>query len=240
MTVHEVSRLTGVSIRTLHYYDKIGLLHPAQVTEAGYRLYGDAQLERLQQILLFRELEFPLKEIRAILDSTDFDRIKALEQQIVLLKMRKEQLERLIDLACEIKTTGVRKLDFSVFDTTKIEEYEQQAKAVWGKTEAYQEFEKRNGHKTSEDMQGMFEGLMGIFAEFGEMLGHKPEEKMVQEQVERLQRYITGHFYNCTKDILKGLGEMYSAGGSMTENIDHAGGEGTAVFVTEAIRIFCK
>ena len=99
MTVKEVSRLTGVSIRALQYYDRIGLLHPAGYTEAGYRLYDDRALERLQQILLFRQLEFPLKEIGRILSSPDFDRNKALEQQITLLTMRKEHLEKLIGFA---------------------------------------------------------------------------------------------------------------------------------------------
>ena len=89
MTVNEVSKLTGVSIRTLQYYDKIGLLHPAKYTEAGYRLYDDAALETLQQILLFRELEFPLKDIKEIISSPDFDRSKALEQQIELLKLKR-------------------------------------------------------------------------------------------------------------------------------------------------------
>ncbi len=87
MTVHEVSRLTGVSIRTLQYYDNIGLLHPAEYTEAGYRLYDDTALETLQQILLFRELEFPLKEIKGIIRSPAFDRQKALDQQIELLQL---------------------------------------------------------------------------------------------------------------------------------------------------------
>lgn len=86
MTVHEVSKLAGVSIRTLQYYDKIGLLHPTGYTDAGYRLYDDADLERLQHILLFRELEFPLKDIKAIINSPDFNRSKALEQQIELLE----------------------------------------------------------------------------------------------------------------------------------------------------------
>ena len=96
MTVNEVSKLTGVSIRTLQYYDTIGLLPPAGYTEAGYRLYDDAAMERLQQILLFRELELPLKEIKRILDSPHFDRNRALEQQIELLTMKKEHLENLI------------------------------------------------------------------------------------------------------------------------------------------------
>ena len=108
MTVNEVSKLTGVSIRTLQYYDKIGLLHPAKYTEAGYRLYNDAALETLQQILLFRELEFPLKDIKEIISRPDFDRSKALEQQIKLLTLKKEHIENLIDLAKGIKLLGVR------------------------------------------------------------------------------------------------------------------------------------
>lgn len=137
MTVHEVSSLSGVSIRALHHYDRIGLLPAAEVSEAGYRLYDEAALERLQQILLFKELEFPLREIREILDSPDFDRSKALEQQIHLLELRKEHLENLIDLARGIKTIGVKKMNFEAFDTKKIDEYAAQAKASWGTTEAY-------------------------------------------------------------------------------------------------------
>ena len=98
-TVHEVSKLTGVSIRTLHYYDRIGILHPTETTLSGYRLYDDTALERLQCILLFRELQFPLKEIKRILDSPNFDRNRALDQQIALLELRMERLGDLIDLA---------------------------------------------------------------------------------------------------------------------------------------------
>ena len=106
MTVNEVSKLAGVSIRTLQYYDSIGLLKPAEYTESGYRLYDDAAMERLQQILLFRELEFPLKEIKEIVTRPDFDKKKALEQQIELLTMKKEHLENLIDFARGIQNGG--------------------------------------------------------------------------------------------------------------------------------------
>ena len=122
-TIHEVSELAGVSIRTLKYYDKIGLLHPSERTGSGYRLYGDADLERLQQILLFRELAFPLKEIEMILNDPEFDRNKALDQQSELLTMKKEHIEKLIVLARSIKTTGERTMDFSAFDTRKMDEY---------------------------------------------------------------------------------------------------------------------
>ena len=94
MTVNEVSRLTGVSIRTLQYYDKIGLLKPTEYTTAGYRLYDNRALEKLQQILLFRELEFSLKDIKQIMDAPGFDRQKALEQQIEVLILKKQQKKR--------------------------------------------------------------------------------------------------------------------------------------------------
>ena len=128
MTVNEVSKLTGISIRALQYYDKIGLLHPAEYTEAGYRLYDNAALERLQQILLFRELEFPLKEIQTILQSPDFDRDKALEQQIHLLTLKKEHLDNLITFARGLQQIGGKNMDFSAFDTTKINAYAAEAK----------------------------------------------------------------------------------------------------------------
>ncbi len=237
-TVNEVSRQTGVSIRTLHYYDAIGLLRPTQVTEAGYRLYDDTALERLQNILLFRELQFPLREIRAILDSPDFDRKKALDQQIALLQMKKEHIENLIDLARGIRMMGVNNLDFSAFDTRQIDEYARQAKAAWGKTEAYREFEEKNRGRTAAEQRVLGEGFMALFVQFGQLRGMPPAEAAVQAQVEKLRAYITENFYTCTPEILRGLAELYAGGGSMTENIDKAAGDGTAAFVAEAIRAY--
>ncbi|MDO5346273.1 MAG: MerR family transcriptional regulator [Lachnospiraceae bacterium] len=239
MTVNEVSRLTGVSIRTLHYYDKIGLLHPAGTTESGYRLYDDTALERLQHILLFRELQFPLKEIRQILDSPVFDRNRALEQQITLLELQKEHLENLIDLARGIKMIGVKRLDFSAFDTRKIDEYAKQAKASWGKSFAWKEFEEKNKNRAPEDMQKINIAFMSIFAEFGKLLNLPPEDEAVQKLVKKLQEFITEHFYTCTPDILRSLGRMYAGGGEMTENIDKVSGKGTADFAAAAIEVYC-
>ena len=144
MTIHELSEISGVTARALRHYDSIGLLKPTAVSEAGYRLYDDTALEKLQQILLFRELEFPLKDIKAIMDNPNFDRSKALEQQIALLTLKKEHLENLIDLARGIKTIGVNKMDFTAFDTRKIDEYAAQAKASWGNTPEYQEFQEKS------------------------------------------------------------------------------------------------
>ena len=240
MTVNEVSKLTGVSIRTLQYYDKIGLLEPSAHTESGYRLYDDTALETLQQILLFRELEFPLKEIKEILAAPDFDKNKALEQQITLLTMKKEHLENLIQFARGIQSVGVRTMDFSVFDTKKIDEYAKQAKEQWGTTDAYKEFERKSQGRTKEKEQAVMKQFMQVFVEFGQMKNLPSESGDVQAQVKKLQDFITEHFYNCTDEILSDLGKMYAAGGEFTANIDKAGGEGTAEFVAEAVEIYCR
>ena len=240
MTVNEVSKLTGVSIRTLQYYDKIGLLHPAKYTEAGYRLYNDAALETLQQILLFRELEFPLKDIKEIISRPDFDRSKALEQQIKLLTLKKEHIENLIDLAKGIKLLGVRKLKFEAFDTSKIDEYAAQAKAYWGKTPAYKEFEEKSRGRTIEEDKKIYQGMIDIFGEFGQIRNTEPSSKDAQALVKKLQDNITEHMYTCTKKILSSLGKMYAGGGDFTKNIDSYGGEGTAEFTSQAIEIYCR
>lgn len=240
MTVNEVSKLTGVSIRTLQYYDTIGLLPPTEYTEAGYRLYDDTAMERLQQILLFRELEFPLKEIKRIIDSPDFNRNKALEQQMKLLTMKKEHLEGLISFARKIKETGVNKMDFQVFNTTKMDEYTKKAKEQWGQTAEYKEYEEKTGKQSPEAQKQALQNFMMIFVEFGKMTDKKPDDSDVQLKVKVLQDYITDHFYKCSNEILKGLGELYASGGEFTENIDKAAGDGTAVFVAKAIDVYCK
>lgn len=240
MTVNEVSKLTGVSIRALQYYDKIGLLKPVKYTESGYRLYDDTALEMLQQILLFKELEFPLKEIKEILSNPEFDRRKALEQQIALLTMRKEHLEHLIAFAREIKLTGVKNMDFSVFDTKKMDEYAKQAKEQWGKTPEYKEFAQKFQNRSKEEAQTDGKGLMQIFEELGRLKDTPPGSADVQEYVKKLQDYITEHFYTCSKNTLLGLGQMYADGGELTASIDRAGGKGTAGFAAEAIRIYSR
>ena len=240
MTVHEVSRLTGVSIRTLQYYDRIGLLHPAEYTDAGYRLYDDAALETLQQILLFRELEFPLKDIQRIIQSPSFDRQKALDQQITLLELKKEHLDNLISLARGIKATGVKtKMGFSAFDTKKMDEYAAKAKATWGNTPAYQEYEQKTKGRSGAESKEISRQMMEIFAEFGAIRNGDPASPEAQALVRKLQDFISAHYYTCTNQILSGLGQMYAAGGEMTDNIDSCGGKGTAVFAGRAIRVFC-
>jgi len=218
------------------------LLKPSQVTEAGYRLYDDMALEKLQQIMLYRELEFPLKDIKDIMESSDFDRNRALEQQIEMLTLKKEHLENLITFARGIELLGVNYMDFTAFDTKKLDEYAEEAKKNWGKTDAYKEFEEKAKGRTKAQDQQMGTEIMKLFVEFGEMVknGAKPSDEAVQAQVKKLQAFITENFYTCTNQILSGLGKMYAGGGEFTVNIDKAGGEGTAAFVNEAIEVYCR
>lgn len=239
MTVHEVSKIAGVSIRTLQYYDKIGLLHPAGYSDSGYRLYDDTDLKRLQQIMLFRELEFPLKDIRKIVEDPHFDQGKALRQQIELLELKKEHLEDLIELARNLQKKGEDFMDFKAFDTSKIEEFAREAKKSWGDTPEYKEYEKKNGKKTIEETKAMADKMMEIIAEFGPMKDTDPSSDEAQAQVVKLQSYISDNYYKCSDEILAGLGQMYVAGGEFTDNIDAAGGKGTAEFISKAIEIHC-
>ena len=240
MTVHEVSRIAGVSIRTLQYYDQIGLLHPTEYTDAGYRLYDDADLERLQHILLFRELEFPLKDIKVIINSPDFDRGKALEQQIDLLRLKKEHIENLINFALGIKMLGVKHMDFKAFDRSKLDEYAREAKELYGNTPEYKEMEEKQKNRTEKDEKILADRFMLLFKEAGDIKDSDPASVEAQNLVKRIQDYITENLYTCTNKILRGLGKMYSGGGEFTKNIDSYGGEGTADFVADAIEIYCN
>ena len=238
-TVTEIAKQTGVSVRTLHHYDAIGLLKPTSVTEAGYRLYDEDALMRLYLIIVYRELGFSLKKIADILDAPDFDRNNALDDQIALLEQKREQLQNRIYFARGLKLTGVRHLNYEGFDYKKIDDYSAQAKTMWGKTEAWKEFEQKSKGRTGEDARAIGDEMMALFTKAGTLRHQDPGSEEVQAWVAQLQAFITEHYYTCTKPMLKCLGEMYAGGGSMTENIDNAGGHGTGDFAKRAIDIFC-
>ena len=236
-TVKQVSRITGVSVRTLHHYDAIGLLRPAKVTDAGYRLYDDAALRRLQNILLFRELQFPLREIKAILDSPNFDPAAALEQQIQLLEMQRRHIGDLIAFARALQQKGASIMDFKPFDTREMEQYKAEAKARWGGSEAWQECARKEA--AGADFAKGGRELMELLAGFGALRQLPPDAPAVQEKVAGLQAFLTEHYYACTREILCGLGQMYTEDERFRRNIDQAGGEGTAAFVRQAIEAYC-
>lgn len=239
-TIKAVSKIAGISVRTLQYYDKIGLLHPTDYSDVGYRLYSDNDLITLQHILLFKELEFPLNEIKEIINSDNFDRDIALEQQIKLLTLKKEHLENLILFAKGVKLLGVDYMNFSAFDTKKIDEYAKQAKESWGHTNEFKEFEEKQKNRSTEETKTVNQQLMMIFAEFGKVKSENHDAEVVQALVKKLQNYMSDNFYRCSNEILSGLGKMYAGGGDFTKNIDEFAGEGTAVFVNKAIEYYCK
>lgn len=240
MSVHEVAKLTGVTVRTLHYYDEIGLLRPAKVTGAGYRMYDDTALIRLQNILLFRELEFPLKEIKAILDSPDFDLSETLARQIRLLELQYKHIGQLIAFAREMQHKGAAGMNFEVFDKSEIERYEAEAKAKWGNTKAYQEYMQKDIARNKDSYGKIAKELMAMFSELGELKHLTPDADEVQTKISALQKFISDHYYDCTDEILGGLGEMYAGDERFRKNIDKAGGNGTADFVRQAIVAYCN
>lgn len=239
-TVHEVSELTGTSIRALQYYDRIGLLKPSKRTEAGYRLYSDEDLARLQQILLFRELEFPLRDIKGIIDSPDFDQSRALQQQIELLQLKREHIDNLITLAKGMKRKGVRALTFEAFDTSKMDEYAAQAKASWGASPEWKEYERKSAGRTKQEESALGEAMMALFEPFGRMAadGADPTCEEAQAQAKQIQAYISEHFYACSDEVFLQLGRGYGSGGDFTRSIDAHAGNGAGEFAMKAVEAY--
>ncbi len=238
-TVTEVSRMSGVSVRTLHHYDAIGLLKPTQVTEAGYRLYDEEAVKTLCLILLYKEFGFTLKKIGGIIHAPDFDRNKALEEQIQKMEEKRKTLQNRITLAQGIKLTGVKYMNIDHFDAKKIDDYSAQVETLWGQSREYQEFSQKTEGYTKADFAILGDAMMAKFIEIGTLREQDPSSETVQNWVAGLHAFINEHFYACEKPVLACLGNIYAGGGDMTENIDAAGGPGTGTFVKAAIDIYC-
>lgn len=243
MTIKEFANLSGVSVRTLHYYDEIGLLKPSFVDDqTGYRFYDEISLERMQEIMFYRELEFSLKRIQEILSSPNYDTRKAFEEQKRLLTLKKERLERIISAVDHaMKGENVMK----VFDNNEFEkscnQYEAEVKEKWGHTDAYTEYANKSKGYSKEKYASLADGMeqmMGAFALCMEK-GEKPDAAEAQELVKKLQNFITENYYTCTNEILSGLGQMYVGDERFMKNIDKHG-KGTAQYISEAISVYCK
>ena len=238
MQIKEFAAFTGVSVRTLHYYDEIGLLLPAVVDRyTGYRFYDENSLLRMQEILFYRELDFSLKSIGEILSSPNYDKSKALKEQKQLLILKKERLERLISaIDGAVKGEDVMK----AFDNNEFEKHKAEVKEKWGKTEAYKEHSEKTKNYSKGKWNDLAQEMDQIMAEFALCMknGEAPESVEAQNLVKMLQNHITQNYYNCTDQILAGLGQMYVADERFRNNIDKHG-DGTAVFVCEAIHIYC-
>ena len=241
MKISEVAKLSGITVRTLHYYDEIGLLKPNKITEAGYRVYSNEDLETLQQILFFRELDFQLNEIKEIMMNPNYDKNKALNKHKELLIEKRERLDGLINLI-DKTIKGDNNMSFKEFDNSKIEEnknkYAEEVKNRWGNTDAYKEYEKKTKSYDKNAWNTINEDMAKILKEFADNRNEDPNSDIAQELVEKWRMYITSNFYNCTKEILSGLGLMYTSDERFKKNIDQYG-EGTAEFMAKAIEIYC-
>ena len=239
MQIKEFAEFTGVSVRTLHYYDEIGLLTPAFVDRStGYRFYDENSVLRMQEILFYRELDFSLKSIGEILSSPNYDKAKALNEQKHLLTLKKERLERLISaIDGAVKGENV----MNAFDSSEFEKYKAEAKEKWGKTGAYKEHAERTRNYSKQKWNELAEGMDHIMAEFAVCMREveAPDSAEAQNLVKTLQNHISENYYHCTDEILEGLGRMYVADERFKNNIDkHA--DGTAAFICEAIEVYCS
>ncbi|MEZ4769799.1 MAG: MerR family transcriptional regulator [Caldilineales bacterium] len=213
--MRDLATLAGVSVRTLHHYDQIGLLTPTSRTAAGYRQYGPDDLLRLQQILFFRELDVPLAEIRAILDDPGFDQVEALENHRRLLQLQAERLAQLIrtvdktlhNLTEDTMTLTDEEL-YEGFSKEQIESYQNEARERWGSTDAYQESQRRVRNMSKAQWQAVKDQGDEATRLMAGLMGRDPADPEVQAAIARHHAWIE-NFYNAPAEMYAGLGQMY-------------------------------
>jgi DNA-binding transcriptional MerR regulator len=245
--VKDVARIAGVSIRALHHYDEIGLLVPQARSTSGYRLYGEDDLLRLQQILIGRELGLSLEDIRRSLDDPRFDRRNALLSQKEQLRVRVRQTEamiRAVDAALAIldrRTKGGSMDIKELFDGFDPSEYEDEARERWGKTDAYKESMKRTKRYTPEDWKKIQAEQSSIYQDSVALMkaGGNPSDPKAMEIAERHRLSIDRWFYPCTHGMHEGLASLYESDSRFAENINKHG-EGLTDFLVAAIRANAK
>ena len=243
MHIKEFADFTGVSVRTLHYYDEIDLLKPAIVDkDNGYRYYDNESAERMFEIIFLREMDFSLKSIKDILSSPNYNKNEAFRKQKELLLLKKSRLDRLIS-ALEKAEKGefdMKSLSNNEYENAK-KSYEKEVKEKWGHTDAYKESCEKTAGYSKEKQNDINEGLMALFSDFAEKMksGTACNSDEAMAIAEKLQTYITENFYTCTKEILSGLGQMYVLDERFKANIDKYG-EGTAEYARDAIKNYCN
>lgn len=241
LSVSEAARRAGVSVRTLRWYDKIGLLKPSGITQAGYRFYNDAAMASLQQILFYRELDMPLEQIGRILSSPDNDRTEALQKHRTLLLMKRRRLDdmlRLVDETIGGITMYEKRPSPTQADWEAVKnQYAQEAAERWGNTEAFLESRKKHAGYTPQQEAQIKAEMEEIFTAFGKC--SHPEGAEARELVRRWQAHITRYHYGCTDSILACLGQMYDNDPRFAENLEQYG-PGTAQKMSKAIAAYCR
>ena len=239
--VKDAARLAGVSVRTLHHYDSIGLLKPSGRTDAGYRLYTDDDLLRLQQILIGRALGLSLEEIRRSLDDPRFDRKAALLEQKARLSERARETEsmlRAIDVALAAidGRKGVSKME-QLFEGFNPSQYEDEARTRWGSTDAFAEAGTRTKRYSADDWKAIKAEQSAIYGDAYAALraGKVPSDGEVMDIAERHRLSIDRWFYPCSHKMHQGLAAMYEGDERFRQSID-AHGEGLTPFLADAIR----
>ncbi len=242
-TVNKLAHLAGISVRTLHYYDEIGLLKPTFVGENGYRYYGDAELIRLQQILFFRELEFSLEDIKRIVSRPDFSVIQALKEQRTLFKLKQVKLEKLINsINITIKRmTNNQKINheelYDVFKDDDVREYQDEVKEKWGNTDAYRQSMKRVSKMTKAEMEQLkVDGKKHIQA-IANAMDKGIENAEVQALIKKSHEGVN-FFYDCSLEMFRNLGKMYVDDPRFAATYEKVR-SGLAVFMRDAIAYYC-
>lgn len=236
-TVKAVAKIAGVSVRTLHHYDEIGLLKPSSHSAAGYRLYQERDLERLQQVLFFKELGFDLKEIKRILADPDFDRRKALTEHRKLLLERQERFGRLIqsvDRTLVAMQRGIP-MNAKMFDGFDQAALEEEARQRWGDTPAWAQSSERWKGYTGADKAAMEREGTEIIQGLVARMDRDPGDAEVQALIARHHAMICRWFFDCPKDIYRAIGDGYVDDPRFTAYWDSIK-PGLAVFVRDAIR----
>ncbi|MEU9301379.1 MerR family transcriptional regulator [Streptomyces sp. NPDC048269] len=241
-SVGQVAGFAGVTVRTLHHYDEIGLLSPSGRSHAGHRRYDDADLDRLQRILFYRELGFPLDEVAVLLDDPETDPREHLRRQHALLSdriARLQQMAKAVEHAMEAKKMGINltpEQKFEVFGDFDPDQYAEETEQRWGDTDAYKESARRTASYTKEDWQRIQDQAADLNGRLAALLdsGTPADSEEAMDLAEEHRGWINGAYYSCTYEIHTCLGEMYVADERFTAYYD-AIRPGLAVFVRDAI-----
>lgn len=241
-SINDLSKLSGLSKRTLHYYDEIGLLKPDHILDNGYRKYETSSLRRLQEICFYKELDFPLKEILRLLNHPHYDAQAALINQRDLLQLKKKRLQALIDLL-EDNIKGEHKMDFNAFSAKEIrahqDKYSQATKDKYGHSPAYKMASKKYETYSDQALVMIQTHYDEIFKALAQSVGQDPQSPGVQELVKQWQDHISNFYYTCTDQILAGLADMYRDDETFRASMDKYG-PGTTDLLIEAIKHYCK